>query len=56
MPAQPSQPTAANRGERRAIRRGKPGRAECPDVPGTRAANPRGAQGRRVNPIRRTGS
>jgi hypothetical protein len=56
MPAQTPQPNTVCRAERRAARRGKPGRVERPDVPGARAATPRGAQGRRVNPIRRTGS
>jgi hypothetical protein len=56
MPTQPSQPQPTNRAERRAARRGRSDRAERIQLPGARAAQTRGAQGRRVNPIRRTGS
>jgi hypothetical protein len=57
VPAQnPTPPPAANRAARRAARKGKAVHAGRSDLPGGHAAPVRGAQGKRINPIRRTGS
>lgn len=58
-PEQPPEPEAApvNRAARRAARKGKKlDDADRSAPPGTRTVHARSAQGRRVNPIRRTGS